>query len=986
MSVRSNGLNIIITYLIFNLILVLVGGCIPAEVAPETGQIEKPDYTYQEVPGDPLKARIYTLDNGLKIYTTVYRDEPRIQTAIAVKAGGKTDPDDATGMAHYLEHMLFKGTDEFGTMEWEKERVEIDKIIELYDQYGQTSDTSKRKLIYHKIDSVSQVASNYAIANEYDKMLGVIGATGTNAFTSVEQTVYINDIPTNQFERWLKIAHERFSDPVMRLFHTELEVVYEEKNRSLDNDGSKVYNALNAGLFTKHPYGTHTILGEVDHLKNPPLRRVIEYFETYYVPNNMAICLSGDFDPEVVIPLIDATFGKMAAKPIPEFISPVESPIAEPHPIEVFGPEAESVRLAFRFPGKNTPEADLLFMTDMILMNSSAGLIDLNLNQAQRVIGAYSYTRIMQDYSYHGMGARPREGQTLEEVKDLLLSQIELIKEGAFPDWLPAAVITDLKLSRIRGQESNRARAMQFMNAFTTDTPWERVVNEMDRLSSLTKADIVDFANQFYSDNYVVVYKRTGADTGIVKITKPAITPVQLNRSNQSTFMSEILEIDVSDVEPVFLDFAKDLDYLTLKSGIPVYYRKNTENELFYLYYMVEMGSDHDRRLGIALRYLQYLGTSDYTPEQIQEEFYKLGCDFNVNSSSDRVWVQLNGLEENFDAALRLFEHLLVDAQPNPLALEKLKQDIAKQRFDRKLSKRSIRRAMSTYGRYGAVSSATNVLSETEIQALTPMELVDMIHQINDYEHLVLYYGPAESEILVNKLNADHRIPAEFLAFPERREFAEPGNEINQVFIMHYDMVQVEIQLQSKSVSFNPDNIASRALFNEYYGGNMSSVVFQTLRESKALAYAVYAYYSTPSRPEKSHYITAYIGTQADKLPEALAGFFDLLTDMPESEKAFITAQEGIINRIRPERITKADILFRYLSTKRMGIDHDTREDLFVQVPALTLQDINAFFNEHIKNQHYNIMVLGDTARIDLSTLAEYGDVKYLTLEEIFGY
>ncbi|NQT97781.1 MAG: insulinase family protein [Candidatus Marinimicrobia bacterium] len=975
-----------IVILIFIFIFLLIVGCIPPVVEQENAVVVKKDYTYQEVPGDPLKARIYTLDNGLKIYTTVYKDEPRIQTAIAVKAGGKTDPDDATGMAHYLEHMLFKGTDEFGTLNWEKEKVEIDKIIALYDIYGQTTDSLERKAIYQQIDSVSQVASTYAIANEYDKMLSAIGATGTNAFTSVEQTVYINDIPTNQFTRWLKIAYERFSDPVMRLFHTELEVVYEEKNRSLDSDGTKVYHALHAGLFQKHPYGTHTILGTVEHLKNPPLFKVIEYIETYYVPNNMAICLSGDFDPEVIIPLIDATFGQMPAKPIPEFVPPVEDPISEPRVIEVLGPEAESVQLAFRFPGINSKETDLLIMTDMILMNSSAGLIDLNLNQAQKVIGAYSYPQRMADYSYHGLGARPREGQSLEEVKDLLLEQINLIKQGEFPDWLPAAVITDLKLGRIRRQESNRSRAMTFMSAFTTDTPWERVVNEMDRLAQITKADIVEFANQYYSDNYVVVYKRTGEDKGVAKITKPEITPVDLNRTDQSVFMSDVLALDVPDVNPVFLDFKEDIDQLVLNNDIPVYYRQNTENGLFSLYYLAEMGTDHDRRLGIALRYLEYLGTSRYSPEQVKEEFYKLGIDFNVFSSNDRVWVMLDGLVENFDAGLNLFEHLLADAQPNPEALENLVQDIQKQRSDNKLSKGRIRQAMSNYGKYGPESSATNVLSESELQVLSPAELVEILHQITDYEHLVLYYGPDDSTALINKLNSGHKIPPDFLAIPEPVVFGEADNDQTKVFVVNYDMVQAEITLLSKSVPFNPDNVTIRALFNEYYGGNMSSVVFQTLRESKALAYAVYAYYGTPSRPDKSHYITGYIGTQADKLPEALEGFFDLLTDMPESEKAFTASKDGIINRIKPERITKEAILFRYLSAQRMGIDHDIRKDLFNQIPDMTMADVNAFFEEFIQGQRYNIMVLADTTKIDLDALVEYGEVTFLSLEEIFGY
>ena len=233
----------------------------------QTTKVTSGKYSYETVKNDPLRARIYKLNNGLTVYMTVYKDAPRMQTAIPVKVGSKYDPSDNTGMAHYLEHLLFKGSDEFGTKDWEKEKVEIDKIINLFEVYRQTTDSLERISIYHQIDSISGVASSYAIANEYVKMLNSTGALGTNAFTSVEQTVYINDIPSNQFEKWLSIEYERLKDPVMRLFHTELEVVYEEKNRSLDNDWSKVYESLNAGLFQKHPYGTQTVLGKVEHLK-----------------------------------------------------------------------------------------------------------------------------------------------------------------------------------------------------------------------------------------------------------------------------------------------------------------------------------------------------------------------------------------------------------------------------------------------------------------------------------------------------------------------------------------------------------------------------------------------------------------------------------------------------------------------------------------------------------------------------------------------
>ena len=364
---------------------------------------------YDSVPGDPLKARIYTLKNGLKVYLTVYKDAPRIQTAIAVRTGSKNDPSDNTGLSHYLEHMMFKGSDEFGTKDFTKEKVFLDQIEYKFEVYKKTTDTLQRKKIYHEIDSLSGVASTYAIANEYDKLLSVIGAKGTNAFTSFEETVYINDIPSNKINQWLQIEKERFQDPIFRLFHTELETVYEEKNMSLDNDDDKVFEDLFSGLFQKNTYGTQTTIGTVEHLKNPSLTSLRNYFAARYVPNNMAIVLSGDFNPDEVINLIDGTFGQLVSKPVTDYVPAIESPITQPIVKEVVGPDAESVTIGYRLGGAATKDADLLTLCNMVLSNSNAGLMDLNLNQAQKVLEASAFSYVLKDYSVNIFSGKAKE-------------------------------------------------------------------------------------------------------------------------------------------------------------------------------------------------------------------------------------------------------------------------------------------------------------------------------------------------------------------------------------------------------------------------------------------------------------------------------------------------------------------------------------------------------------------------------------------------
>ena len=210
-------------------------------------------YDYEEVKGDMAQTRIYTLKNGLKIYLSVNKEEPRIQTYIAVRTGSKNDPSETTGLAHYLEHLMFKGTSHFGVTDPEAEAPYLEDIEKRYEAYRQLTDPEARKKAYHEIDSVSQLAAKYNIPNEYDKLMATIGSEGSNAFTSNDVTCYVEDIPANEIDNWAKIQADRFMNMTIRGFHTELEAVYEEYNISLTDDGDKLYTAMMAKLFPTHP-------------------------------------------------------------------------------------------------------------------------------------------------------------------------------------------------------------------------------------------------------------------------------------------------------------------------------------------------------------------------------------------------------------------------------------------------------------------------------------------------------------------------------------------------------------------------------------------------------------------------------------------------------------------------------------------------------------------------------------------------------------
>ena len=947
------------------------------------------DYKYKTFDNDPLNTRIYTLKNGLTVYMTVYKDEPRIQTYIATKAGSKNDPSDATGLAHYFEHMMFKGTGKIGTTDFTREApliASVDSLFEVYRQY-KPEEKANREKTYRLIDSISTEASKYAIPNEYDKLLGYIGATGTNAYTSLEQTVYVNTIPSNQLENWMLIESERFRQPVLRLFHTELETIYEEHNMTLTNDDVKMYFAMLKGLFQKHTYGTQTVIGTAEHLKSPSMKRVREFYDNYYVPNNMAICLSGDFDPDQTIAMIDKYFGSYKQKEVIPYKFTPEDPITEPRVITVTGPDAESVNIAFRLQGSNSADADLLPLFDMILANSAAGLIDLNLVQKQKVLSASSSCEILMDYSFELLTGKPKKDQTLDQVKDLLLEQIEKIKKGQFDDWLLDAIITDLKLRQTKSFEKNESRAQAYVETFTSGVSWERYVDKFDRYAKITRQDIIDFANKNFNNNYVLIYKKTGKEeTANEKIKKPKITKIKINRDDKSEFLQYVESQKASDIDPVFINYAKDITQFKQKN-LDVSYLRNRENKTFDLFYVFEMGSNNDKKLPIAIDYLEYLGTSKYTPEQVKQEFFKLGCSFKVFNSSDQVYVSLSGLTENIEKGIALFESLLSDAQPNPEALTNLVKDRLKERTDNKKNQQTIFQYMVMYGIFGSKSPVTNVMSEDELNKLTAQELVDKIKNLNKFYHHILYYGSNTQDELRVLIDKYHNVPVSFTPIPEETKFPEMSTDKTVVYQVEYDMKQAMLLMLSQSEQYNSSNEPVIKLYNEYFGGSMNAIVFQEMRESRALAYAAMSFYQNLLQKKESHYYNiSFIMTQTDKLGEAMKVFFELMDNMPEAEKSFELAKSSIIQAMRTERITKSDILFNYETAKKLGLTYDIRQDIFKQIPDLKYSDVKAFQEKYVKGKPQVILVLGPEKSLDFKMLKKYGKVKKLKLKEIFGY
>ncbi len=944
-------------------------------------------FDYESVPGDPLGVKIYTLKNGMKLYMSINDAEPRIQTNMPVRAGSKHDPAETTGLAHYLEHMMFKGTSNVGALNWAEEQKLLAKISDLYEQHRKETAPEKRKAIYAQIDETSNAAAKLVAANEYDKMVSSLGARGTNAYTWVEQTVYVNDIPTNELERWMKLESERFKELVLRLFHTELEAVYEEFNINQDRDFRKVSQAVNETLFPSHPYGTQTTIGKGEHLKNPSHVKIHEYFNTYYKPNNMAIVLAGDFDPQAAIAYAEKYFGTYQPAAIPPFKYQPQPELTQVVRKEVLGQEAAYVQLAWKGGGANSPDNDYLTMIYRLLFNGRAGLIDLDLLQKQQVLEARASVTSMEDYSVFQLYGKPREGQTLEEVEAMLLAELDKIKKGQFDEWLIKACIKDLKLSEIRANESNNARAGQMTNAFILGTKWEDYVNRFDRLEKLTKADIMRFANKHFRDNYVVVYKRNGADPNVPKVEKPAITAVAVNREKSSTFTEKFLAQESPRLQPVFLDYKNDIQTKKLASGVELDYIKNKNNPTFMLDYIVEMGKTSDKELAMAISYLPYLGTDKYTADQLKQEFFKLGLDFSVNVSDDRAYVTLSGLDESLEEGIKLFEHILTNVKGDQKALDGLVADELLRRENDKKNKTTILRgAMASYARYGKESPFTNNLTPAELKALKPADLVAKIKGITGYDHRVFYYGSNEMNQAAALVDKYHKVPGKLKPVVPAEKFGELQTNENEVVFVDFPMVQAEIMLVSKGTEkFNIEEYVMSELYNTYFGSGLSSIVFQEIRESRALAYSANVGYASPMKAEEAHYLRAYVGTQADKMPDAIKAMQEIIEDMPVSEKQIAQAIESIEKKIETSRITKDNIYWNYLTAKQRGLDHDVRKDVYDKMKISTPDDLKAFQQKHVKGRKYTYLVLGSKDKVDMNYLKSIGKVTELSLDEVFG-
>jgi zinc protease len=965
--------------------LLLATCAFPAQekITQTTQQTDANGLVYQVVKNDPSNTRIYTLKNGLKVYLSRNTREARIQTYIAVRAGSVNDPADNTGLAHYLEHMLSKGTPNLGTTNWTEEKPLIDEIAKLYEAHKTENDPEKKKAIYAQIDAAAQKASTYAIAREGHKLMKGMGATGTNAHTGLNETIYKNNIPSNELERWMKLETERFSpELVFRLFSTEIEAVYEEYNRAQDNDDSQIYYQSMAATFPGSTYGTMT-LGKPEHLKNPSVKAMAAYHRKYYVPNNMAVCLAGDLEYDSTIKMLETYFGTWQPGKV-EADQPVfEKPLKGIQRVPLKSPSPEKLQLTFRTDKMGSANALKVHMISELLSNDgSVGLMDLNLIQPQALLSASSEAWPNLDYGIHFLSAKPKDGQTLAEVETLLLSQIELIKQGKFEPWMLTAIVNNEKKNRLKAFESNESIATKHFKSFINRLSWEDYLGDIQQMEKLTKADIVKFANEFYQNNYVAVYQNKGQKDNLVRVDKPQLTPIKINRESQSDFAKNLDQHQSKSLSPVFLDYQKDIKTQQLNASL-FHHVANPGSDLASLYLVYPVGGDHSKKINLALGLADELDSKAYSSIQFKQQMFKLGVDYSVNVADDQTYIYFTGLGENLPKALELWEQFTQNLKPKQSVLDTRVAQILTNRKNAKTNKASIANALANYAKYGQNSRFRNIIPEAELKAMKVETLCQEMAQLKQLKHEIFYFGN-QAQAMQKTLQQYHNTKASQAA-PVAKIFEEAPTQ-NKVYFCNYDMVQVDIQRVGQAPIFTPENLGYNTMYNNYFGGSFSSIVFQEIREAKGLAYSAVSQFFNPSEQGKHAYVTFAMGTQANKLGQAAETIQNLFANPPQAPKQLEIQKQSLISSLNAERISPENIYFMKRNAQKLGFTNDVRQNVYRNLQDINMAKFNAFFDTQVKPLNYSTCILGKKENVDFKALEKFGPLQTLSLEELFNY
>jgi predicted Zn-dependent peptidase len=927
-----------------------------------------------------VKVTHFTLDNGLEVYLNEDHNTPDVFGAVAVKAGSKYDPADATGMAHYLEHMCFKGTQDMGTTDYTKEKPLLDSIEWLYTQLKKTTDDKAREDIQKHINDVSVRAAQYAIPNEMDRMLKSIGSKNLNAFTSFEEIVYHNSFPSHEVNKWLDLYSHRFINPVFRLFQPELEVVYEEKNRGEDNMFSKVFETYMKNFFKVHPYGQQTTIGRTEDLKNPDLARMREYYNTYFVANNMALVMSGDFNTNEIIPIIKADFGKWPAGKVPSYPKYEEKPFNGRELVSVKMTPVKVGIMGYRTVPNNHPDDIPLQVMSYILNNQNqTGLLD-ELQEDGKLQAAQVLPMTLNDAGALGVIYVPKiVGQSFDDAEKLVLDAIGKVKSGNFDPGLLTAAKNNLRVDYFKGLEDDNSKSMSMVDCFIQGISWEKFSNYPNEVNNVTMEDVERVANQYLGSNYMVLQSKMGLPKKD-KLKKPDFKPVMPKDSVKSEYANYFDKLPDGKPMPHFIDFSKDVTKTDLNPGEVLWMANNPVNDIFSLQLVYHVGYWQIPGLSEAAGYVGDLGAGDENAAKFKKEMSQLGCSYNIWVSGDRMNVYLSGLEENMQPAIDLLQRLINTPRPEKKKMDVLVSNIATSRKLENGDPENAAGILNEYLHYGKYSSYLSRYSMDELKKMDSNTLVTVFKKALDYPVSVHYVGRKPIDQVAGVLRG--------FTFTRAMNFSDTAHgklmAYNQpaVYVLYRkDARQTHIYYYAKSQPYDSATWPYASAFNSYFGGDMSSLAFQEVREFRSLAYSVYTAMHSNTNDNMS--FDGYLGCQSDKTSEALSTMNGLFKNMPEKQDRLDAIRTGLINGAYDARPS-----FRYISQsverlENQGFKDDPNKNYLHLYQHIQYGDIDSYYKKHVQQLPISMAVTGNEKDVPMAELQKYGKVIVVKEDEI---
>ena len=931
---------------------------------------------------NPLNVYSYKLDNGLTVILNEDHNTTSVFGAIAVKGGGKRDPKDATGIAHYLEHLLFKGTQDMGTINYEKEKIYLDSIELKYDELSMVLDDQQRLAIQKEINRLSIEAAEYAIPNEFDRIMEEMGGSWINAFTSNDAIVYLNKFPGNQYEKWLEVYSHRFIDPVFRLFQAELETVYEEKNRSMDNFYRQVFQTFSSNFFKNHPYGQQTILGSVEHLKNPSLSKMKEYFDTYYVPNNMALILTGDIYIDEIKPIIEKKFGVWKSGKVPDDLNISESSFNGREFINEDITPIKMGMLGYRtVPAGNDDQIILDVCISLLTNDSGNGLIDL-LRVENKLQGAGAYNMNFVDHGGANFYFFPSPGQALEDAELLVMRQIQKLKSKDFSDDFFNAV----KLTMTRNYEENienmEGRLFTLIDVYINNQDWNDIVEWPKKLDKITKDDIARISNKYFGDNYLVLHSNEG-EIAKQTLSKPPFDPIiPKNSEAKSDYSIEVSKIPSNESKLRFIEFKRgdsknnDVNFSNIQNKTNLYHTQNPINGIFTMTFSYGIGNLEIPELDQTAEYLNLLGTENYSFNEFKNKLQKIGTSMSFSVDKNYFYINLKGFDKNFTESIKLVNEFVLNVEADENKIKILVDSAESTRKIENEQPSTIGRALRDYISMGDKSYYLRRMSVNAIKETEPDEYIKLFNKAMDYELDIMYTGKLSfndvSKVLKNNMVLNPR-PTKSSS-PLDIEMKQYSDDL--VYIVNDDQaVQSQIYFSISGENINSkDRYISKA-YNKYFGTGMSSIVFQEIREFRSLAYSAWGFYVRPNRNGKKGNFIGYVGCQADKTIEAISVFKDITVNMPNKPERINQIKSSLIQTINSERPNFREYPSIVRDWKRMNYFEDPRKKQIKYFQKMSFDDIIRFQKKNIENKPMVITIYTDMNRVDMSELSEFGEV-----------